>query len=66
MKTKATWTNGKRTVKGCWHYNWSAGRFVIELGLDPITGEKRRIFVQGEVPEWGNWKRVKSNTEKGN
>lgn len=55
--SRATWINGKRKQTGAWEYQRASDRFVIELdSRDWITGQKRRIVVAGETPEWGNWK----------
>lgn len=55
----AEWTNGKRLVRGWWSYYWPADRFDIVLdSRDRITGERRRISVNNDRPEWGNWKLI--------
>lgn len=62
--TRATWTNGKRSVTGCWEWVWSAQRFVIVLdSRDRMTGEQRRIVTSNDTPEWGNWKRQPTTPE---
>ena len=56
---KAVWVNGKKRVTGVWLYNWSSDTFWIMLdSRDRITGRKRAFLVDGEKPEWGNWKRL--------
>ena len=61
MATK--WTNGKRTITGCWWYNWASDHFVICLNSrDHITGQLRQFIHCGETPEWGNWKLVDQET----
>jgi hypothetical protein len=58
-----TWTNGKRTVKGCWNYYWASDCFVVTLfQRDRTTGASEKTFrVYGDTPEWGNWKMQKEN-----
>jgi hypothetical protein len=57
MFKKASWTNGKKELTGSWRYNWSADSFTISLdSRDRITGEYRSFIVNGDKPEWGNWK----------
>ena len=60
MNKKATWINGKRTVTGHWKYYWPSDVFIINLdSIDKITGEKKRLMVHNDTPEWGNWKLIK-------
>jgi hypothetical protein len=55
---RATWVNGKRRVTGEWRYHWGSDTFVIVLdGRNRLTGRPNVIYVKGEEPEWGNWKR---------
>lgn len=54
---QAIWTNGKRSLKGTYSYNWASDYFLIELeSRDRITGRLRVFRVRGDKPEWGNWK----------
>ncbi len=56
--TEATWEKGKRTIKGCWRYNWAANNFTVTIyKRDPITGDSKRTFrVYDDTPEWNGWK----------
>lgn len=61
MSTEAVWVNGKRRVTGRWRYNWASDLFHIELDQrDRVTGSTRCFTAGGDVPEWGNWKRVRA------
>ncbi len=55
---EATWTKGKRTIKGRYNYNQASDTFTIEVDIkDTLTGEDCRHFtVYEDTPEWYGWK----------
>lgn len=61
---EATWTNGKRTVKGRWDYYRPGDFFTITLDQrDSITGQRTKTFRSyRDEPEWGNWKLVEDKS----
>lgn len=62
MEHKAHWSNGKKTVSGCWVWQWASQRFVTDFDV-PLSahGEKKRHWVTAnETPEIGPWKLVRS------
>jgi hypothetical protein len=57
----ATWTDGKRTVKGRWEYYRPGDFFTIVLDApDRLAGKHTRsIRSYRDEPEWGNFKLIR-------
>ena len=55
--TYAVWVNTRthNTRSGRWYYYWPSDRFVVEIKGLP------RKSIDGERPEYGNWKCIKDN-----
>lgn len=54
------WKKGKKIITGRWFYDWADKVFYINLNSkDPITGEKRKVKVFGDHPEFNGWKLVR-------
>lgn len=51
---RGMWYNGKRYIKGHWHYNWASDSFSVFLDKGRCGG----FTTTGDSPEWGNWKKV--------
>lgn len=58
---EASWSNGKRTVKGRWSYYRPGDFFSIELDQrDRTTGERTKRFrAYGDRPEWNKFKLIR-------
>lgn len=57
MYRSGVWSNGKRTLRGRWRYDWAKDRFFVRLSSG------RSFAVYGEHPEWGKWKLARSGSE---
>lgn len=67
--TAAAWTNGKKTITGCWEYSGVFDKFDIWLdSTGPDADNRLHVIVDAKSaddgssargPEWGPWKLVK-------
>jgi len=59
--TEATWSKGKKVLRGRWYYYLPSNIFLIEIDKRDIT----QLFrVCGDTPEWNGWKLVKDEEAK--